>query len=103
MDNSTLARDLSAGIQRRMRARARYRRRRDRKLAVDYLGKWFEQRYTHPVDGTKEWIRIQLVGVNPENHTVRFTMFTSTGAHPVTLSTDDFWDQYRSGRVRDVA
>lgn len=95
--------ELSAGIQRRMRARMRYRRMRDRKLAVDYLGKWFDIRYTHPLTQVVEWMRMQLVAYNPDNHTARFRLFTPNGEAPLTLITDDFWDQYRFGIVRDAA
>lgn len=103
-----IAEAITRGMARRMAARSRYRRRRDRKIAVDYLGKHFEYQHTNELAGTKEWLRVQLVGYDVARHTVRMVCwFENKGAHTTTSSitwaTDTFWSLYRNGGLRDAA
>lgn len=95
-----LATAISRGIQRRMRARHLYRVRRDRKIAVDYIGKWFELKIPPELPNRAvDWLRMQLSRYNSNNHMVHF----HTKAGELSLSTDDFWSAYRVGNVRDAA
>lgn len=98
---SDLAKALSRGIQRRMKARIRYRRMRDRKIPVDYLGKWFEYKLSASLPNRAiEWVRCQLVGYDPNTAIVKWKW---EGQFPGTWTTDQFWSEYKVGNLRDAA
>lgn len=89
-------------LQRRMETRVRYRRVRDRKIAVDLLGKWFEMKYQPPLPNMAvRWFRWQLTGYDPKTAVVRFRsdLFGDT----IPMSSDDFWSRYKTGSIRDAS
>ena len=117
----------AARLQRHFADRVRYRRRRDRKIAVDLLGREFDYDFMgstpwpkrnwrndppHPdpnwwenkLPTTREivWQRLRLVAYDPTGGgTVRMQVTEAAGGD-WTWSTDSFWNMYRSGVVRDA-
>jgi hypothetical protein len=90
-------------LQRRMRARTLYRKRRDRKIAVDLLGKHFEYRHTRQLDGAVEWIPMQLVGYDPDRAVVLLrALWPEAEGASFPWATDTFWSQYKTGNLRDA-
>jgi hypothetical protein len=93
-------------IQRRLLARMRYRRIRDRKIAVDYLGRHFEYKHTSEITGQTEWLRLQLVAYDPGTAIIRMRAMwypPDVDAPTVPWDTDTFWGLYRTGGLRDAA
>lgn len=90
-------------LARRIQTRTRYRRRRDRKIATDLLGKYFEYRFRNELTGTVEWLRFQLVAYNPVAHTVSlYPMWKGAVGGNIVWNTSDFWSLYRNGGLRDA-
>lgn len=71
-------------LARRFNARARYRRNRDRTIAVDLIGSEYRDNMQHL------W---RLVEYDPRSHQVRFTAVNTRGS--VKLDTDTFWQWLR--------
>lgn len=84
-------------IQRRIQAKVRYRRRRDRKIAVDWLGRDFDLRLVHKLDGREEWWRWTLVAYDPDRALVR--MRHALSIETVVWATDEFWSMLRTGTL----
>ena len=82
-------------LQRRFKGRDRYRKRRDRKIAVDLLGR------TYYFDGNL----FRLYSYNVDRHTIRMALLD--GTQHVTGSTqewdtDTFWKRLRKGEMIDA-
>lgn len=87
-------------VQRRMRDRIRYRRRRDRKLRDDWLGRTFGLKIRDELTGTIYVAALQVVGYNQERATVR--MQTVGEPHSVVWDTDRFWSLLRTGVMEEA-
>jgi len=81
--------------QRRIQAKQRYRRRRDRKIAVDYLGKEFEYTYRNMETGRVDRFLFRIDRYNPENHTILLRAMDNLGTN--VWDTDSFWFLLRRG------
>lgn len=79
-------------LKRRMRARHLYRVRRDRKIAVDWLGR--EYKYSG--------MRMRLVGYDPNNNTIRLQVEWRGKTSGFTWDSDQFWSLLRSGLLKEV-
>lgn len=75
-------------MQRRIRARILYRKRRDRKIAVDWLGRTFN----HVGSG----LDLVLVAYDPEHAMVKMRP-EGYSRPPIVYSTDEFWSMLRTG------
>lgn len=97
-DRHTAARIL----QRRYQAKINYRRRRDRKLADDWLGREF--RFIPPMDISKPYrgtYLMRLEGYNPANATIKLRLLGgNNGLYSYT--TDEFWAKLRKGEIVQV-
>ncbi len=81
-------------LARRMRAKDRYRRWRDRKF-TEWLGYDFQLQVDHLRTPTcSGWMRFTITSYNPENHTIRLD------GDKVVWNTDQFWALCRAGKVR---
>lgn len=92
--------DTAAVLMRRMKAKQRYRRRRDSKIAVDYLGRVFEYCYRNMETGQPDWFQFQVVRYNPDNHTITLKSMDDRGTN--VWDTDSFWLLLRSGDLTPV-
>lgn len=75
-------------LSRRFNARANYRRRRDRKIAVDWIGKEFQYR---------DITTVRLVSYDPDRH---YVTLLDTFLNRKVLDTDQFWMMVRSGQLQ---
>jgi hypothetical protein len=88
-------------LQRRIRAQQLYRVRRDRKIAVDWIGRDFEYQGINALTGILEPLMLKLVSYNPYNHMIRLI---ATGRDravvgDVVWDTDRLWSLLRTGRL----
>lgn len=86
-------------IQRRMKARMRYRRIRDRGLA-DLLGKEFDYQLRDEITGNVQPQRLRLTGYDPGNGTVHAVVHlrpVDRLVGTVTWDSDTFWSMLRHG------
>lgn len=88
-------------MQRRLRAKQLYRIRRDRKIAVDWIGRDFEYQGRREVNGQLDPLLLKLVSYDPERHVVKLypTGRDSKVEGSVVWDTDLFWSMLRTGRV----
>lgn len=91
------AADAAKILARRMNAKQRYRRRRDRKIAVDWLGKEFEFTYRNMETGKVDNFRFRVVRYNSENHTVALQSTDGRGYN--VWDTDSFWFLLKRGEL----
>ncbi len=95
-----LAQKLTRAMKARMRGRLNYRKRRDRKIAVDYIGREFEMRHTKELGNTTYYMRVRLTSYNPDTCMV---VFRYHNGDTVPCDTDTFWRMYKDGGLRDAA
>ncbi len=96
--NNDLARAVTRKLQARMRGRLNYRKRRDRKIAVDYIGREFEMGHTRELGQTRYYVRVRLVSYNPDTCMV---VFRYHNGDTIPADTDSFWRMRRDGDLRD--
>lgn len=89
-------------LQRRLQQKVWYRRRRDRKIGVEWLGRWFDLDRLIPFkrtdqDGKVEWVKVQIVGYDPNRALVE--IFIPTDNTKTAWETDEFWAKLRNGTL----
>jgi len=90
------AADAARILQRRLTAKQRYRRRRDSKIAVDWLGREFDWSYRNMETGRVDRVKMRITRYNPENATMNFS--TADGGS-ILWNTDSFWFLLRRGEL----
>lgn len=88
-------------LNRRMRAKARYRRKRDRKLG-DWAGRVFGLAYYDELRKCEVYLPWRLTGYNPDNHRVKMVPNWTTRSLGEWWDTDRFWSRLRTGTLREV-
>lgn len=78
-------------LQRRLKGRHNYRKRRDRRILVDLLGRIY-------VHGTNSY---RLVSYNPDNHTIRMRLIAGAGQPSINMETDQFWKLIKRGELHE--
>lgn len=89
--------EAAAKLQRRIKARDRYRRRRDRKIAVDWIGREFEYRQHDQLTGNIRPLALRITTYHPDTHMVRLVPVNARIIGDVLCSTDEFWHYMRAG------
>lgn len=80
-------------LQRRLKGRHNYRKRRDRKIAINLIGREFWCTYATAA--------YRLVSYNPERHTIRMRLITGTGSPFIDMETDKFWKLIKRGELHE--
>lgn len=80
-----------------------YRKRRDRKIAVDYLGRRFEYQFRSELPNRGLlWEKVVITGYNPETSTITLKPLWKGAVGSIVWDTDRFWHGYRAGTIRDA-
>lgn len=86
-------------LARRIQAKNRYRHKRDRKIAVDWLGREFTYLGKSQLTGNTEPLQLRLSSYNPHNHSVVLYPVEASVFGQVVWDTDQFWSLMRHGTL----
>lgn len=90
--SSTKVPEAARILARRFNGRAKYRRRRDRVIAADHIGRTYRLWDERKLIGTD----VRLVEYDPRSHQVTFL---DAFLYRRTIDTDEYWKLIRNGRL----